>query len=147
MESWLAAGPAASGTVIDDAEGTGFRYSIAPDLEAYLSRFGRRRSSGSPVDPALSGSSPAFLTGARTENLDRFTLMLESCLMGFRYIEGPDRDLFVRRFDRDIEDCLPRTFARWRERGLMCSDSTALNREGLLFLNPFLADIFQELRE
>jgi oxygen-independent coproporphyrinogen-3 oxidase len=127
MENWLAAGPAASATLIDDRTGTGFRYTVRPDLGAYLDRPG-------PLPPPID-----------TEDLDRLTLMRESCLMGFRYIEGPDRELFKRRFGRDPEDCLPRTFSRWRQRGLMDPGKTALNREGLLFLNPFLEDVFEEL--
>jgi oxygen-independent coproporphyrinogen-3 oxidase len=127
MENWLAAGPAASATVIDDRTGTGFRYTVRPNLGAYLGR---------------SGSAPPLTD---TENLDPPTLMRETCLMGFRCIEGPDHGLFIRRFGRDPEDCLPRTCSRWRRRGLMHPGKTALNREGLLFLNPFLEDVFEEL--
>jgi oxygen-independent coproporphyrinogen-3 oxidase len=125
MENWLAAGPAASATVIDDAAGTGFRYTVAPDLERYL---------GEPLRGA-----------GKIEFLDRLTLMKETCLMGFRYLEGPDREGFKTRFGGDIETFLPRSFAKWRAKGLMRRDKTALNREGLLFLNPFLADLFTEL--
>jgi oxygen-independent coproporphyrinogen-3 oxidase len=135
MENWLAAGPAASATVIDDRTGRGFRYTVRPDLAAYLDR------------PGLSASPAAWGFPCDTEDLDRPALMRESCLMGFRCVEGPDGELFSRRFGRDMEDCLPRTFSRWRRRGLMFPGKTALNRDGLVFLNPFLEDVFGELEE
>ncbi|HCC37083.1 MAG TPA: coproporphyrinogen III oxidase, partial [Treponema sp.] len=36
MENWLGLGPSASGTVIDDKTGTGCRYTVTPDIGAYL---------------------------------------------------------------------------------------------------------------
>jgi oxygen-independent coproporphyrinogen-3 oxidase len=119
MENWLGLGTAASGTVIDDDTGTGRRYTQPPDVEAYIA-----------------GSGPA------EEALDRLTLMKETFLMGFRYIEGPDRALFARRFGPDMEEIIPETLARWR--GLLAPDRTALTPEGLLLLDPFLLDCFKE---
>ncbi|MDR0451545.1 MAG: coproporphyrinogen III oxidase family protein, partial [Treponema sp.] len=46
MENWLALGPGASGTIIDDRAGTGLRYTVKPDTGAWL---GRR--AGSPGYP------------------------------------------------------------------------------------------------
>jgi oxygen-independent coproporphyrinogen-3 oxidase len=95
------------------------------------------------------------------ENLDTLTLIKETLLMGFRYAEGPDKNLFRLRFHRDIEDFIPATIAAWRERNLMACgckpprqphnaphrphEKTALTKEGLLFLNLFLIDAFREL--
>ena len=120
MQNWLALGPAASGTVIDDESGTGFRYTIPPDVDAGLAE-------------------------KVTDTLDSPALIKESFLMGFRYIEGPDGELFRRRFKRDIGDVIPKTLAAWRGRGLLRNDKTALTCEGLLFLDPFLLDAFKEL--
>jgi oxygen-independent coproporphyrinogen-3 oxidase len=36
MENWLGAGPSASGTLIDEAEGTGRRYTMPADAASYL---------------------------------------------------------------------------------------------------------------
>ena len=142
MQNWLALGPAASGTIIDDATGTGFRYTVPPDVDAWLE-----------MPPELLS---AAITGRRsggrayacfpiTEELDSPTLIKESFLMGFRYTEGPDEDLFHRRFHREILDLIPKTKSVWRERGLLRKDKAALTKEGLLFLDPFLLDAFQEL--
>jgi oxygen-independent coproporphyrinogen-3 oxidase len=125
-ESWLGLGPAASGTVIDDSSGTGRRYTAAADVDAYIA---------SVKDGASAGL---------TEELDSPTLIKESLLMGFRYIEGPDRNLFRRRFSGDVEALIPATLEAWRRRGLAAAEKTALTKEGLLWLNPFLLDAFKE---
>jgi oxygen-independent coproporphyrinogen-3 oxidase len=123
MENWLGIGPAASGTLIDDETGTGLRVTAPEDVDAYLT-----------------GKAPAI-----RENLDTLTLIKESLLMGFRYIEGPDEELFKKRFSYGIAECVPKTISAWRERGLMTPEKTALSRQGLLFLDPFLVNCFEEL--
>ena len=130
MKNWLALGPSASGTIIDDDAGTGLRSTFPPNIGAWLE-----------TAPGRSQRPGAVFT----EELDTFTLIKESLLMGFRYIEGPDNDLFRRRFSRGIEDFIPKTLNTWRARGLLRKDKAALTKEGLLFLNPFLLDVFREL--
>jgi oxygen-independent coproporphyrinogen-3 oxidase len=122
MENWLGIGPAASGTLIDDETGTGRRFTLGADVEAYLE-----------------GKAPLI-----REDLDPLTLMKETFLMGFRYIEGPDEGLFSRRFHREIRDCIPGTIRAWREKGLFRRGKNALTREGLLFLDRFLTAAFIE---
>jgi oxygen-independent coproporphyrinogen-3 oxidase len=128
MENWLGIGPSASGTVIDDKTGTGRRYTHKADADAYLASL-----------PA------AEFPGTEIEELDRLTLVKETLLMGFRYIEGPDPVLFRRRFGLDMEDAISGTLAAWRNRGLLAPDKTALTGEGLLQLNRFVLDCFNEL--
>ena len=120
MQNWLALGPAASGTLIDDSSGTGLRYTFPEDLDAWL-------------------------TEKVIDALDTLTLIKETFLMGFRYTEGPDENLFRRRFHRSIAACIPKTFGSWQERGLLRKDKTALTKDGLLFLDSFLLDAFKEL--
>jgi len=120
MQNWLALGPAASGTIIDDESGTGFRYTIPPDIDSCLAE-------------------------KVTDTLDSTTLIKETFLMGFRSTKGPDEDLFRRRFKRSIGEFIPSTLASWQARGLLRKDRLALTREGLLFLDPFLLDAFEEL--
>jgi coproporphyrinogen III oxidase-like Fe-S oxidoreductase len=127
MESWAAAGPSASMTLIDDETGTGRRRRAAADLDRWLDR---PRRAPPPVT---------------AEDLDRPTLAKESLLMGFRYLEGPDGELFRRRFGCGVEDLIPESLARWRRRGAIRRDAPAPTLEGLLFLNPFLRDVFNEL--
>lgn len=128
MENWLGIGPAASGTVIDDRTGMGWRYTVKADAGAY--------------------NTPAFSKrdgGVTVEFLDRLTLIKETFLMGFRYTEGPDRELFKIRFGAELETFIPRTLERWRKRGFLDGEKTALNRDGLLLLNLFLLEVFEEL--
>ena len=122
MENWLGLGPGASGTVINDDTGTGLRF----------------------TNPEFSHTE-AQRHEKKSEVLGTLTLIKESFLMGFRYIEGPCEDLFRRRFNRSIGDCIPKTIKVWRGKGLFREDKIALNKEGLLFLDRFLLDAFGEL--
>ena len=126
MLNWLALGPAASGTIINDKTGTGFRYTIPPNVDLWL-------------------HSDTFSEEPDSLTLDSLTLIKETLLMGFRYIEGPDEELFLNRFHRRICECIPQTLEKWRSRFLLGNDKCALTKEGLLFLNSFLADAFLEL--
>jgi oxygen-independent coproporphyrinogen-3 oxidase len=138
MENWLGLGPAASGTLIDDRGGTGLRLSWPADLAGWLAQAPTRKNSRAGFLSGRDGWPPP-------EPLDRLTLMKESLLMGFRCREGPDPALFSRRFGVSLEQAIPRTLEKWRQRGRLAEERTALNREGLLSLNPFLLDAFSEL--
>ena len=129
MLNWLALGPAASGTIINDESGTGLRYTVPPDVDLWLS--------GNQINPWLT-------PGPFCEELDFHTLIKETLLMGFRYVEGPDEQLFQKRFRRSICECIPKTLEKWKA-GFFRNDKNALTKEGLLFLNSFLADAFLEL--
>ena len=119
MKNWLALGPSASGTIINDKTGSGLRYTYPSEVDNWKT--------------------------AVYEDLDTLTLIKESFLMGFRYAEGPDEELFERRFRRTIESCIPKTAEAWRSRGLLRKDKSALTKKGLLFLDAFLREAFQEL--
>ena len=129
MQNWLGLGPSASGTVIDEGTGTAQRFTNASVLNLWLER-------GAGAAP------PGSL-----EILDASTLMRETLLMGFRLAKGPDTQAFRRRFGKEIEESIPATIEKWRNKELFRSDVTALNEDGLLFLNRFLADAFGELEE
>jgi oxygen-independent coproporphyrinogen-3 oxidase len=131
MRDWLALGPAASATVINDETGSGFRYTIPPDVDRWLAVGGSGFSEDCGYKPLV-------------EELDRVSLIKETILMGFRYTEGPDEDLFRRRFGRDIGDCIQKTIDAWRSRGLFRKDKCALTKSGILLLNPFLIETFNE---
>ncbi|MDR2445781.1 MAG: coproporphyrinogen III oxidase family protein [Treponema sp.] len=122
MENWLGIGAAASGTIIDEGTGTGVRRTTAADVDSYL-------------------ANPAFAV----ECLDRSAIIKETFLMGFRTMFGPDDALFRKRFHTDIEACIPKTIALWRNKGLFDRESLRLTRMGLLFLDAFLREAFSEL--
>jgi oxygen-independent coproporphyrinogen-3 oxidase len=135
MGNWLGLGPGGSGTLIDDETGTGWRRTYNSDLDAWIA-WGR------------SGDA-AYGAPYADEFLDQPTLMRETVLMGFRLRDGLDLALFEKRFGRSLESLIPRTIRRWDARGLLRREpkSLALTREGLLFLNAFLAEAFGELDE
>jgi len=128
MENWLGAGPAASGTIINDNTGTGKRFTYPADIEGYLKMTSPR------------------VNHIVAEKLDRTELIKETLLMGFRYCEGPDNKLFNRRFGRGIEECIPKTIALWRGRNFFqTAQELKPSKQGLLFVNGFLRDAFNEL--
>lgn len=134
LENWLGAGPAASGTLINERDGTARRHTFPPDLDAYLA-------AASPAESA-----------AITETIDRPSLMRESLLMGFRLRRGLDQVRFERRFSRTLASCIPKTIARWRQRGFfesggLVGGGLAPTAWGLLFVDAFLRDAFEELDE
>jgi len=136
MLNWLALGPSASATIINDETGTGFRYTI----QRRINNHGVPRSYSENIH--FSSTKLRVLCG-KHEELDSRTLMKESFLMGFRYIEGPDEDLFRRRFGKSIGECIPKTIEKWRVR--FQKDKFALTKDGLLLLDPFLIEAFEEL--
>jgi oxygen-independent coproporphyrinogen-3 oxidase len=86
-------------------------------------------------------------TDGSFEPLDSETLMKETLLMGFRFCEGPDRDLFQKRFHRTIEETIPASLAKWEKRGVIRKGTTKPEPRGLLFLDGFLRDCFAEIKE
>jgi oxygen-independent coproporphyrinogen-3 oxidase len=113
MEGWLGIGPSASGTVVNEEEGTAKRYTYAPDVNAYIKN--------------------PFIGNAVKEEINKNILTRESLLMGYRYIEGPDEELFKKRFGYSVKECIPKTISRWE------------GKDKILFLNKFLAEAFNEL--
>jgi len=99
MDSWLGAGPAASGTIINEETGTAKRFTFAPNTETYINK------------PTIHKAS--------CEELNRAALIRESLLMGFRYREGPDEQKFKRRFGLSVNDCIPKTLSNWKNRDIM----------------------------
>ena len=116
MDSWLGAGPSASGTIIDEETGTAKRFTFAADMEDYI-------------------KTPLF-NRAVCEELDKISLIKESLLMGFRCRGGPDREKFNRRFCAGIEDYIPLTLKRWKNKNA---------GDVILFLNSFLTEAFMEI--
>lgn len=128
MENWLGAGPSASGTIIDDSAGKGRRFTYPPNIAGYIAAPRPR------------------IKYADVEELDRKDLIRESLLMGFRCRSGPDLNLFRKRYNICIDDCIPKTIDHWRNKGFFeTPGSLSPSPEGLLFLNQFLSDAFGEL--
>jgi len=113
MKNWIGAGPSASGTLINEETAHAKRFTYAQDIDAYIKT--------------------PLITSAHRENIDKTTLLKDTILMGFRRKEGPDRELFKKRFGCSLEECIPKTLEKWKEKDIM------------LFLNSFLNDAFTEI--
>jgi oxygen-independent coproporphyrinogen-3 oxidase len=113
MKNWIGVGPSASGTLINEETAQAKRYNYTQDVDAYIK---------SPL-----------ITSAHCESIDKTTLLKDVILMGFRCKKGPDRELFKTRFGCSLEECIPKTLEKWKEKDIM------------LFLNSFLSDAFTEI--
>jgi oxygen-independent coproporphyrinogen-3 oxidase len=124
LGSWVAAGPGASGTI---ARGdTAYRYTNNRDIAAWM------------TDP--SGS-------AEIEPIGRTDTMREALLMGFHLRAGIGKKEFKDRFGTDILDVIGPVARTWLDRGLLAdtANRVALTRDGLVFLNRFLADCMEAI--
>ena len=113
MKNWIGAGPSASGTLINEETAQAKRFTYAHDVGVYIKT--------------------PLITSAHRENIDKTSLLKDVILMGYRRKEGPDRELFKKRFGRSPEECIPETLERWKGKDIM------------LFLNSFLHDAFMEI--
>jgi len=140
MESWIGAGPAASGTVVCEESGTAKRFTYPADVEKYVGeqlainneQLAMNREKGEGRREEGGGGREQFGI-CDCEVLDRMAFLKECLLMGFRCVEGPDPVLFKRRFGVSVEECIPRTLSRWE------------GKDKMLFLNGFLAEAFEEV--
>ena len=124
MESWMGAGPAASGTIVDERTGSAKRYTFAHNTEAYVK------------EQLADNRERLSLNNSRIvehEEPDRDAFLKECLLMGFRCKEGHDPKIFYSRFGITVDDCIPKTLARWKD------------KDKILFLNRFLSEAFNEL--
>ena len=113
MKNWIGAGPSASGTLINEETAQAKRFTCAQDVDAYIKT--------------------PLITSAHCENIDKTAFLKDVILMGFRCKEGPDGELFKRRFGCTPEECIPKTLEKWKGKDIM------------LFLNSFLNDAFTEI--
>jgi len=123
--NWIGAGPSASGTIFDDKSASAARYTYPGDTDLYIK--------------SINNEEPLKLFNGNInlnkEIINADTLLRESLLMGYRCKEGPDKELFKKRFGITIEECIPRTLEKWKR------------QDKFLFLNGFLRDAFSELDE
>ena len=127
MQNWIGLGPAASSTLINDETGTGIRITNNADFIMWLER------------------KTGIKAPSNIENLNTQELIKETFLMGFRLLDGPDITLFKQRFNKNIEEIIPKTINSWRSKGLFTQERISLTKDGLLFLNSFLIEAFEEM--
>jgi len=120
MKNWIGAGPAASGTLICEETAQAKRFTFAQDVDAFIK---------TPL------SDFAYGKYIHCENIDKTTLLKDAILMGYRCKEGPDKELFKKRFGYTLEEFIPKTIEKWKE------------KDKMLFLNNFLSEAFIEIEK
>jgi oxygen-independent coproporphyrinogen-3 oxidase len=125
LDSYAGAGAGAVGTVFF-ANGTGLRHTRPADVAAYI-----RSAGGAAGDD---------------ERLGFGTALFECLMLGFRTREGVSARAFTERFGVPLAERIGAdggAFMRWEREGRAEQDGDRyrLTREGLLFLNRFLAEL------
>ena len=129
MQSYIGAGPGAVTSVY--SRDSAIRHTNLHDIDGYIKEFEKPK----PV-PALICS---------TENVRGFELMFEHFLMGMRLCSGPDPEVFRDRFGSKPSELIPRTLNKWTYKGLVDPKNCSLNSSGMLMLDSFLSDVWDEL--
>ena len=131
MQNWLGAGPAASGTIVNEDTGTAERFTFVNDADKYIKAVSKEQNLFSA---AFNTPTQAALGDIiNYEKIDKAAFLKECILMGFRYKDGPQPLLFKKRFGCTIEQCIGKTLVKWK------------GMDKMLFLNGFLRDAFCEL--
>ena len=124
LDSYIGVGPGATGTIItgDTANRTTNTHDISRWLEEPESSF-------------------------TVEYINKTDCIREVILMGMRLSSGLNRKKFLHRFGIDILGLIGNTLKKWSEKKMLIitPKSIALNEDGLLILNRFLEDCFDEL--
>ena len=75
------------------------------------------------------------------EYLKSDSFLLEHLMMGFRLINGIDKEHINNIFKMNIDNYLEPVLERWQSKLIITKNSIYLTEEGLSLLNPFLVDI------
>ncbi|MBI9107054.1 MAG: radical SAM family heme chaperone HemW [Spirochaetales bacterium] len=131
MQSYIGIGPGAvSSLYFDDRK---IRITNTVDLDLYISCF--------------TDGLRAPLTCRTTEVLSKFDFLLEHYLMGIRLKKGINPDIFRARFAHGPEYFIPETLSKWQASGLTGPGCCALNEDGMLLLNRFMSEVWDELKK
>lgn len=124
LSSYIGVGPGATGTLIRGQ--TAVRYSNTTNIEKWLE------------NPCTANTEEIISTD---------DCIKERIMMGFRTKKGIEQASFRARFSVDLTSLISNTIRKWDKKGLISLTDTniALTKEGLLFLNRFLEDCFNEL--
>ncbi|MGP1459863.1 MAG: radical SAM family heme chaperone HemW [Treponema sp.] len=133
LENYIGCGAGAAGSTYGNFFGA--RTTNTSDLTAY-------------IDFWTAADNPDCIRRApqETELIDRETMIFEFFMMGLRTTQGVCREDFEKRFGAAFPQKIDAAFTAWTARGLAEQYErdgrhyAALNKEGLLFLNRFLAE-------
>lgn len=124
LDSYIGIGPGATGTRVIGS--SCIRYTNSTDIHQWL------------LNPIMS---------SHTEEILQEDFLKETIMMNLRTLKGIDRNKFYTRFGKDIFDYIPKTIKKWKATKKLYTSQThvSLTHEGLLFLNHFLIEAFDEL--
>ncbi|MDC7228653.1 MAG: radical SAM family heme chaperone HemW [Spirochaetales bacterium] len=127
MHSYIGIGPSAVSSVYSGE--MGYRTTNTKDISLY-------------TQTDFANPDSVYFT---RENLGRNDLLIEHFLMGCRLTDGIDVEGFKAKFGQHPSLFIPETSKAWEARGAWDSPSASLTEKGLLFLDSFLYEVYNEL--
>ena len=134
-QDYLGCGSGASGTIYFE-NGEGIRWTNTRNIKEY-------------TDFWTDASNTKKGLPQNSEKIDFETSEFEFFMMGLRKLKGIKEKDFIRIFDKDLPEKFLQLFEKWEGKGLCVrrgSESAgfdyAMSREGILFLNRFLEELF-----
>ncbi|WP_428768396.1 coproporphyrinogen-III oxidase family protein [Treponema sp. HNW] len=138
MKDYIGLGTAAVGTV------GSVRYTGTRDIKAYTDFWtGLKNGTSAAVSGQAAQNLVVPESVSALEHISQDEAITEFLMMGFRMLEGVSDAEFKKRFGLELTDFIEPVFTRWQKRALAETDGKTyrLTKEGLLFLNEFLAEI------
>ena len=130
MQSYIGLGPGGVSSLY--LPGQPRRISNTESFDKYIGAFEDKR--------------PDLSVVREIEELSSFDFMFEHYMMGLRLKDGMDEKVFISRFGRSPEKLIPETLRKWRSAGLAEPAGCALNARGMMYLNGFLSEAWDELK-
>ncbi len=143
VNSFIGAGPGASGTLVEG--NSCLRLENTKDIESWL-LFWENKEEAGDLEWTKGALDEAPIRFERIEPRD---FALETLMMGMRLSKGIRDEDFLARFSLSLDECFGGTIKKWERDGKLKREGgrTALTEEGLLFLNTFLVECFEEFSE
>lgn len=139
-KSYIGCGSGATGTIYND-DGTAFRWTNTSDIKAYESAWNNDSGNKSDIE--------------NIEIISRKDSIFEFFMMGLRTIKGVSSRDYEQIFGEEIPDGFIKLAEKWKNKNLLITEENfvqddkiivwKLNRDGLLFLNTFLEELFDYL--
>ena len=132
MQSYAGCGPGAVSSFYRD--GRGERFTNTRDISRYTTSI---HSAGDSIPGSIQ----------KLEILRDFDYIFEHYMTGMRLCSGMDTEIFFRRFGCTPVSLIRDTVSRWSSEGYSDPADGTLNSKGMMLLDSYLSDIWDELKK
>ena len=143
LDSFIGAGPGASGTLVSGNTCT--RLENTKSIDEWLAFWGDEENARVLAEL---GTCALDRAPERVDQVDPADFAFETLMTGMRLTRGIDEAEFSGRFAEGLDGLFGATLQKWEEAGRLKREGgrVALTEDGLLFLNAFLLECLDELK-